>query len=277
MRDEYPRANWRNPEHYLPLLDYDGSRWAGEWLRRNPAFLADLQRTSCLSGRDIIRTDNGVRTITCKETYPLAHWGLRCCLLGDDPVFFWLPQCNPLVLTVEAVYATDVEDAFDPRQCPLLKAILLGTGQEQHLLFDDGARTLQVVVQGAFVLDAPVLFRCTLLGWSEFETKPLPLRRLCCLYRRSRLFKSLYPKERRAQRWIDMLRAWDGIQAGARQREIAAVLFGERAATRDGWESGYRARVQRLVRAATQMVDGGYLSILNRAGERKDGFGTGEP
>src|SRR5690606_38544101 len=37
-----PSADWREPEHYNPLLNSDRHCWAGEWLRRNPAFLADL-------------------------------------------------------------------------------------------------------------------------------------------------------------------------------------------------------------------------------------------
>jgi hypothetical protein len=98
-------------------------------------------------------------------------------------------------------------------------------------------------------------------GLREFETKPLTLQRLCCLYRHGRLVKSLYPRERRSHRWIEMLRAWDGIQSGARQRDIACALFGEYAAG-DGWSEGYRLRMQRLIRTAGHMVGGGYLKLL---------------
>jgi hypothetical protein len=81
---------------------------------------------------------------------------------------------------------------------------------------------------------------------------------------------SLYPKEQRAHRWIEMVRAWDGVQAGAKQREIGAVLYGDRAA-REDWDSGYRARVQRLVRSSKRMVGGGYLDLL-RGGCRQKAF-----
>ncbi len=58
-----------------------------------------------------------------------------------------------------------------------------------------------------------------------------------------------------------MLRAYDGFLSGARHREIGAVLFGEWAAS-DGWNSGYRTRVQRLIHSARKMAEGGYLSLL---------------
>lgn len=264
-----PRADWRNAEHYRHLLDYDRAGWAGEWLRRNAAFAADVARTLCFSHdlgdapvRDIIVT-NGERDIS------LARWGLHGCRVGDEPLFFWLPEANVQVLTLEATTATKETEAFDLRQCSLFKAAFREIGQETHLLFGDGVRTLQVVVKGDISLEKPMRFRCALSGWSEFEAKPLSLRRLCCLYRLGRLSSSLYPKEHRAQRWVEMLRAWDGVQTGAKQREIGAVLYGDRVA-REDWDSGYRARVQRLIRSSGRMVGGGYLDLLRKGGGRKE-------
>lgn len=68
-----------------------------------------------------------------------------------------------------------------------------------------------------------------------------------------------------------MLRAWDGEMAGASRRQMAATIFGETAA-QELWESGYRSRMQRLVREAEQMVSGGYLGLLERSTEGKGGF-----
>src|SRR3546814_17526695 len=75
---------------------------------------------------------------------------------------------------------------------------------------------------------SPALLSCTLCGLKDFEIKPLTLQRLCRLARSGRLLKSLYPPERRARRWVEMLRAFDGAATGASQRDIAAVLFGDR-------------------------------------------------
>lgn len=271
-----PRADWRDVEQYRPLLDYDCVGWAGEWLRRNPDFIADVQRASCLPHTVESSGDADDRIAHCGRACPLERWGLRCCRIDEEPVFFWLPHCNPLVLAVETVAAPGPAEAFDIRRCASLKAGLRGADQELHLLFSDGPRNLQIVLINDPVLDGPVMFRCRLCGWCDFETKPLSLRRLCSLHRRGRLLKSLYPPEQRARRWVDMARAWDGVCTGARQREIAAVLFGERAA-RTGWDEGYRTRVQRLIRSAERMVGGGYLGLLQPEEKGRYALGSGEP
>jgi hypothetical protein len=255
-----PRADWRDAQDYKPLLDLDRVGWAGEWLRRNPEFLADLRRMHCPS----TRVDGG-HVFECGETCRLARWGVRCCRVDGEAVFFWLPECNPLVLTVEAEPACKADcktDAFDCRRCPLLKSVMRMGEDGQHLLFSDGARHLQLAVARGDALAGPVLLRCHLCGLRDFETKPLSLQRLYRLARRGRLLKCLYPPERRAGRWLMMLRAWDGVQTGASQREIAAALFGERA-VREDWDAGFlRTRVQRLIRGAEMLVGGGYRKLL---------------
>lgn len=255
-----PRADWRNAQDYKPLLNLDRVGWAGEWLRRNPEFLADLRRMHCPP----IRTDGG-HVFECGETCRLARWGLRCCRADGEAVFFWLPECNPLVLTVEAKpvgKTAGKTDAFDCRQCPLFRAVLRGA-DGQHLLFSDGARHLQLAVIEGDALTGPVLLSCTLRGLKDFDTKPLTVQRLFRLARRGRLLKCLYPPERRARRWIEMLRAFDGAATGASQRDIAAVLFGDRT-VREDWEAGFlRTRVQRLLSGARTMVRGGYRRLLD--------------
>jgi hypothetical protein len=60
------------------------------------------------------------------------------------------------------------------------------------------------------------------------------------------------------------LQAYDAVGAGASHREIAAALFGERVVKED-WcsRSDYlRLRVQRLVRTADNLVNGGYRDLL---------------
>jgi len=249
------RPDWRNAEAYRPHLDYDRVTWAGEWLRRNPDFLADLQQ---MHGGPVLGTAH------------LSRWGLCGGYLGDRAQFFWSATCNPLVLTVAAEPATALTDAFDFRRCPLSPVRLRAGEQQDHLLFSDGARHLQLQVVSGEVLSGPVTLRCTLKGRRDFATKPLTMLRLYRLYQHGRLLKCLYPAERRARRWVEMLRAWDGAAAGAGQRDIALVLYGKRAAAED-WDSGYRTRTQRLLRAARQMVGGGYLDLLRRPGEGKAG------
>ncbi|MGH6866230.1 MAG: DUF2285 domain-containing protein, partial [Methyloceanibacter sp.] len=172
------------------------------------------------------------------------------------------PECNPLVLSVEATpIAADPADAFDIRQVEHLAVVLRCDGCE-HILFSDGLRHLQLAVTMGTVLDGPICLRYALSGLRGIEAKALTLQRLYHLCRFRRFPKSLYPPERRAPRWTMLLRAWDGLQGGASQREIAAVLFGENAVRRD-WTAGFlRTRVQRLIRRAEKLIGGGYRQLL---------------
>src|SRR3546814_14899309 len=62
-----------------------------------------------------------------------------------------------------------------------------------------------------------------------------------------------------------VLQAYDGMLAGASQREIATTIFGEEHVCAD-WEAGYlRTRVQRLIRTAEKMIAGGYRVLLQSA------------
>jgi hypothetical protein len=243
--------------------------WAGQWLQRNPEFLADLREARC-------NPPDETGYVLCDQDCRLARWNVRCCRIDGEAVFFGLPECNPLVLAVEAEPYADTGNAFDCRQCPLFCAVLRGD-DGQHLLFSNGARHLQVAVTEGDALTGPVLLSCTLRGLKDFETKPLTLQCLCRLARRgrltwSRLLKCLYPPERRARRWIEMIRAWDGAEAGASQRDIAAVLFGERAA-REDWEAGFlRTRIQRLLSGTRAMVRAAIAGCWSqREREARDG------
>ncbi|MAS15471.1 MAG: hypothetical protein CMH69_19515 [Nitratireductor sp.] len=259
-----PRADWRDPENYRTVQRYDVFGWAGEWLLRNRKFLSDLLKAPCL-----LSFGDRAPVIECPDADCFTRWGACCCLIDGQPVLCWSPERNPLVLELDAVAAACREAGFDCKDCPLLKAVMRMGAEDQHVLFSDGARHLQLALSGADVLDGPLLLRCTLCGIEEFETKAILLRHLCGLYRHRRFLACLYPVERRARRWAEMLRAWDGADAGASQRDIAAVLFGERAAT-ESWDDLYRTRIQRLLRGARRMVEGGYLKLLGRVREGED-------
>jgi hypothetical protein len=267
-----PRAEWRDPESYRALLDLDRTGWAWEWLKRNPDFVKDADRrspsprASALSGAK--RQSGAVRpcVITARNAGLFQRWGVyirrrnRACASTAD--VFWHPGFNPLVLAVEATpIASGSADAFDLHCLELLTTVLCCEGSE-HILFSDGARCLQLMVSAGSTLEGPVSLRYLLSGFQDIEAKILTLRRLCHLCRFGRFPRNLYLPERRAARWLLMLRAWEGVQAGASQREIAAVLFGERA-VREDWVDGFlRTRVQRLIRGAEKLIGGGYRDLL---------------
>ncbi|MBW8755921.1 MAG: DUF2285 domain-containing protein, partial [Sphingomonadales bacterium] len=110
----------------------------------------------------------------------------------------------------------------------------------------------------------PVIIHYQLSGLASAEPRILPLRRLLDLYRRRRFSISLYPRDRRVDRWLLALRVHDAVLAGATQREIATVLFGEDAReVSDGTRAdSLRSRVRRLIRDARRLAAGGYRFLM---------------
>lgn len=154
------------------------------------------------------------------------------------------------------------------RRLQQLAVVLKISGGAEHVLFSDGCHHLQLMLNAGTLLSGPVRLRCTITDWRFTEESLLAVRRLMQLHRFGRLPHKLYPADTRAPRWIEKLRAFDGVCAGASHREIAAILLGERE-VRENWNghSDYlRLRIQRLVRDAWRMVRGGYRDLLRSRG-----------
>lgn len=169
------------------------------------------------------------------------------------------------MLAIEASPARSSDvDAFDIRHFHDLAIVLCCPDGHELLLFSDGNRRIQLDLTAGSVLDGPVRFRYELSGFKHIEAKILTLRRLLLLRRLGRFPRGLFTPERRARRWMLALQAYDGIRAGASQREIAAALYGEKI-VRDDWHgrSDYlRLRVQRAIRHGQSLVNGGYRALL---------------
>lgn len=138
-----------------------------------------------------------------------------------------------------------------------------GQGGERILLRHEGVHLRADVISGT-VLDGPVVPRILLTGIADLSAPMLTLRRLGGLSRHRCLAVLDQPRERRAGRWVQMLRVLDAITAGASQRDIAIVLFGRDtvAAEWRGVSDHLRLKVQRLAREARRLAGGGYRSIL---------------
>jgi hypothetical protein len=165
---------------------------------------------------------------------------------------------------VDALPAPDGNDALDIRAFGPAALILRDCGGRERLLLRDGLRMLRLDVDQGTLTEGPVRLRYKLEGLAELDHRLLTLRRLVALRRLGRLPAALYPLEGRAARWILLLRTLDGLAAGASQRELAVGLFAT-GGTQSEWRqrSDYlRLRVQRLVRTATALRDGGYRALL---------------
>jgi hypothetical protein len=134
----------------------------------------------------------------------------------------------------------------------------------EHLALSDGYRRIRLDVGRGTLCEGPVHLRYQLQGLAGIESKVLTLRRLLELCRLGRFARDLHPPERLAPRWVAALRVYDAVREGASQRQVAAIMYGEKSTT-VGEESGsdfLRLRIQRLVRVGRYMAAGGYLTLL---------------
>jgi len=103
-------------------------------------------------------------------------------------------------------------------------------------------------------------------GLKSLDPPLLVLRQLLVLWRTGQPSRRLHPREAKSRRWILMLRVHDGLASGASQRELAERLLSREAAA-PRWRvhaPSVRSSIQRLVRDASRMAAGGYLSLLER-------------
>ncbi len=132
-------------------------------------------------------------------------------------------------------------------------------------MITDGVGEIQLDVRGGTLAAGPVRLKYQVEGLQHVDAKLRTLGRLSALCRLGRFPKSLFAPEISAPKWANALQAYDGMVAGASQREIAIALFGQRLVQEEwnGRSDFLRLRVQRLLSYARKMVDGGYRLLLS--------------
>jgi hypothetical protein len=236
--------SWRDCAAYAPLLQADRSLFAWEWLRRTPGYRAAADGSH--------RGPASAFGLVAFEPPGLAVPAAR-------PL--WRAEEHPLVLPVEpAAGASD--DIFHLEALRDLATLASSDGTE-HLLLTDGLRVIRLDAPRGTFGQGRLCLRYRVEGLARADMLVLTLRRFLALARTGRFARSLHPVERRARRWILLLRTFDALQDGAGQREIAQVLFGRPIAAR--WRSeepSIRSQAQRLVRSARALAAGGYRQLL---------------
>lgn len=251
MGSAEPVADWKDADAYAPLLQADRSIFAWEWLRRDPAYRA-VAASAPAGG-----AGNAA-----------AHWGL----LRMEPPWRGAPEARPLwragdhphVLKSSARDPLNSSDAVDLGCLGPLVTHATDSDGIEHWLVSDGLRAIRLDVVEGSAAHGPVELHHILFGRASLHGPLLTLRRLMALLETRRFARSLHPPERMARRWILALRTHDALAAGARQREIAALLLSGTAAEAR-WRvdaASIRSQVQRLVRAARIMGHGGYRALL---------------
>lgn len=248
--DQCPMPDWRSAESYRPLLAADPAVWAWEFGRRAP--------------RPDER-DEG-------DGKPPLSPGL--CFAGPGPhgdpvpavLWSWRADPSVPVLEVQPMRASE-PGVLDLRALALPALVVRTEDGEQHVLVSEGRCRLRLAVVQGDVLSGPVACRYRLprseLAGASFEG----LRQLVALGETGHLPAGGARPRTKVARWIEILRAYDARRAGASQREIAILLFG-RARVEEDWSgrSDYmRMRVQRLLRAAEEMVAGRYRALCGLA------------
>ena len=177
---------------------------------------------------------------------------------------------EPGVLPVAAHPADPgAADQFDHRRFARWLYIAVDPEGREHVVISDGYHRIRIdVEEGSLAAGQPVVLRFVLSGLvgSDAEARVLPLRRLAGLYRTGRFLPALFPRERKVEKLIEVLRVADALSAGASQRDIAACLFGTERISRD-WRTAsdsLRSRVRRLVSRARHMASGGYRASLGK-------------
>jgi hypothetical protein len=248
--------DWRDAAAYASLLDADRSLFAWEWLRRDPGYRAAADRSL------------QARTGMADAASAAEHFGLvaleppRLTVPNGRPL--WRSDVDPFVLPVDLCgAASSALDEVDMGQVQELARIIVEDGAE-HLLLSDGLRSIRLDGPPGAFTGGPICLRYSIEGLIAAERRLLTLRRFLALCRTGHFSRSLHAREARARRWIIMLRAYDGLIAGADQRRIAQELFSS-SVTEPRWrsrESSVRSQVQRLVRSARRIAAGGYRSLL---------------
>jgi len=241
--------DWRDSDSYLWVTALPRPALAWEFVRRSPAYReayhsCDLSEhgaawpmvrleNPCLDARHAVPAWTGG---VCDEILPLRT--------GAGPE--------------EAIRA-----AINVDQLRCQMTTIEENAGTTHVLFAERGRQLHLAVEvdptAGLALMTPALAPMP-LTWK----RTLALPRLSDLAEHGELREHLYPAESRAPRFARILQALDGALAGARHRDIAVSLFGERRVTQD-WASPdnhLRDHARRAVAQGRIMMAEGFVRLL---------------
>ena len=160
---------------------------------------------------------------------------------------------------------------LQPKQLsPWLTVVRESCGE--HAVLSDGWQHIRLDIEAGSLIDADaVVLHYRLAGLASATPKILSLRRLLDLIRQRKFARTLYPRDRRIERWLAALRVHDALQAGASQNEIVRELYGiDGAVIGAARADSLRSRVRRLVAEARKLSSGDYRTLLIRGAHARD-------
>jgi hypothetical protein len=177
----------------------------------------------------------------------------------------WHARLDPAVLVVEASPALSNDpEAFDLAGSEVFAVVAKGSSDIEHVALSDGFRRIRIDVVSGTLLEGPVVMTHILTGLTGVSPKLLALRRLIALTRTRRFGASLFPVASQTARLVAALQVFDGLSAGASQRDIGVTLYGQQrvAAEWNGASDSMRSRVRRLVTLTYSLAAGGWQRLL---------------
>lgn len=246
--------DWRNTAAYQPLLRVERTAFAWEWLRRQPKFQA-----AALHAVESGRGSN------CEERDALA-WNLHA---FEDPRVpaplarpVWASPACTWVVKAFARPCLPGEDFIDLEGLQVFRTIVRSQ-EADRLLLSDGYQSIRIDVHGARLGQGPVLLNFQLQE-SVLDRSLIVLQRLRALCLNGCFRSPTAPQFQRAGRMVLLLRAFDALQAGASQADIAATLL-RSGLERRCWRthsSSVRSQAQRLSREAKRMAADRFWQFL---------------
>ncbi len=154
-------------------------------------------------------------------------------------------------------------NCFDLKRIYNFAVIAAGRSAE-YIALSDGMRRIRMDVLSGTVQQGPVLLRYRLSGLCGLNPKLMALRRLIALHKTRQFPVSLFPVEHRIGRIVSALQVYDGLIAGASQRDIAVALYGYHQVRAEwrGVSDFMRSRLRRHIRLAHVLAGGGWRDLL---------------
>ena len=240
--------DWRDSDSYLWVMALPRPALAWEFVRRSPSYRSAFH-TNDSSNREwpwpMVRLEDP--SLDARSAVPA--W------CGVDEILPLRTGVPPR----EAIHA-----AIDVERLRCRMTLIDEDTGTTHVLFAERGRQLHLAVESD-PSAGPALMTPALAPMALTVKRSLALRRLSDLAEHGELRDHLYPAESRAPRFARILQALDGALAGARHRDIAVSLFGERRVTRD-WTSPdnhLRDHVRRAVAQGRTMMSEGFARLLS--------------
>lgn len=172
----------------------------------------------------------------------------------------WLPQDD-----TSAIVLGPPPDIlrYSAAQAPAIEAVItVDADGETYRVFDLGNGQSARLVQPSATLAVQPLGAFIPLGQEGFDRLESVARLLAALHGRAIPPDTRLTRQQRA-RLRRMLQSIDGRRAGAKQQEIAQVVFRIAPLDRDEWQaSSARHAIKALLRDARAMIAGGYRALL---------------